>query len=414
MTDHNPTDEEDFEILRFSEEEEEPQERRKPDPESRKKKKRRRGALRQIALALFYLLLVLLILYGATTLYLWIDDRMAENLSHMGAESGETTGQETTEPAQQTDPQADAAATQDSPYRYTRADVDRAYELGLQEGRESVLAQLMESLAETTSVMQALRPLYPKHVIVASGGTFHFVRINEELKKCALVQEELVRDAQTGELSVVRDGETISHKGIDVSSHQGEIKWDQVAADGVEFAIIRVLFRGYGSGAIVEDERFDDNISGALANGVQVGAYVFSQAITEEEMLEEANLAIEKVSPYAAGVPIVIDVERVAGANPRMDALSPSERTDLVLLFCETVRKAGYQPYIYFNTEMSILFLELERLEEIPKWYASYSEDLFFPYAFDLYQYSEKGSVQGIKGNVDLDVTLDPFWEAVG
>jgi GH25 family lysozyme M1 (1,4-beta-N-acetylmuramidase) len=284
-----------------------------------------------------------------------------------------------------------------------------AYQQGVTDGRLALLRLIEEKLLGGNSVVETLRPLYEGKVVLVSNGMFHFVPIDYSLAQSELVQDNL-QVTDTGEYRYVRDGEVISHKGIDVSKHQGDIDWSKVAEDGVEFAIIRCLFRGYGSGALVEDDTFAANMEGAIDNGIHVGVYVFTQAINEEEMLEEAQQAIEMTSQYATSVPIVVDVERVAGANPRMDSLSVEERTRLVRLFCDTVSAAGFKPYIYFNTEMSILYLNLNDLQDIPKWYASYTETMFYPYHYDIWQYSDRGSVSGIQGDVDLNISFSEFW----
>ncbi len=285
-----------------------------------------------------------------------------------------------------------------------------AYEQGVTDGRLALLQLIQEKLLGGNSVVETLRPLYAGKVVLVSNGTFHFVDINYDLAQSDLVQENL-QVTDKGEFQYVKDGTVVTHKGIDVSKHQGSIDWSKVAEDGVEFAIIRCLYRGYGSGLLVEDDTFADNMEGAIDNGIHVGVYVFTQAINDEEMLEEARTAIEMTSKYATSVPIVVDVERVAGANPRMDDLSVEERTRLIRLFCDTVSEAGYKPYIYFNTEMSILYLDLTQLQDIPKWYASYTESMFYPYKYDIWQYSASGRVQGIKGDVDLNISFSKFWE---
>ena len=288
--------------------------------------------------------------------------------------------------------------------------VSDAFDSGFEEGRRITLTNLMENLVATGSSITSLRPFYPDKVIVVSNGTFNFVDIDTTLKLTDLRQEGFVTDID-GEMSYVIDGETLSHKGIDVSSYQGVIDWPRVAADGVEFAIIRTTLRGYGTGRLVEDETFAANIEGAMSAGIHVGAYVFSQAITEEEVIEEAQSAIDALSPYVTGVPIIIDVERISGSQGRMDTLTPSERTDMIVKFAEVVSNAGYKPYVYYNTEMSILYVDLARLEGIPKWYASYSSDFFYPYDIDILQYSATGKVMGINGDVDMDICFKPFWE---
>ena len=112
------------------------------------------------------------------------------------------------------------------------------------------------------------------------------------------------------------------------------------------------------------------------------------------------------MAPYSKDCAIVFDVERVAGEDARMDALSVEERTDLAILFCETVKAAGYKPMIYFNTEMAVLYLELDRLEEYDKWFAAYADEFYYPYAYSVWQYSESGTVDGIDTPVDMNLTF--------
>ncbi|MCM1091242.1 MAG: glycoside hydrolase family 25 protein [Butyrivibrio sp.] len=208
------------------------------------------------------------------------------------------------------------------------------------------------------------------------------------------------------------DGEqVISHKGIDVSRFQGNINWSAVAQDGVEFAFIRVANRGYGTGSLVMDERFKSNIEGAMAAGIHVGVYMFSQAITEAEVIEEANLVLDRLAPYDVKCPIVIDVEKVSDSSARMNQLSVEERTQLTLLFCQTIEAAGYKPMIYHNLEMGALMLDVAALEEYDKWFAYYNDDMYYPYDYKIWQYSDKGRVNGIGTNVDMNICFEPFWE---
>jgi len=273
-----------------------------------------------------------------------------------------------------------------------------------------ILEGIRGQLEEGNTVVETLRPYYPDRIVLVSNGSFHFVPIDPNLKKNPYQQEEIVV-AENGEFQYQKEGQVQSHKGIDVSKFQGKIDWQKVAEDGVEFAIIRVGLRGYGSGKLVEDEYYEDNIKGALRAGIKVGVYIFSQAINEEELLEEAEFVLDKIAPYQIQCPVVFDVEKVAGADGRMNTLSVEERTNLTLLFCQTIERAGYRPMIYHNMEMATLMLDLETLESYGKWFAYYNEDLYYPYAYDVWQYSEKGSINGIEGDVDLNISFGPIWE---
>ena len=275
---------------------------------------------------------------------------------------------------------------------------------------EEILGGIQSSLENGTTMVETLRPYYPDKLVLVSNGTFHFVPISDTLKHHDYKEENL-QILETGELQYMENGEVISHKGIDVSKFQGDIDWKKVAEDGVEFAFIRVALRGYGSGKLVEDEYFEKNIKGANAAGIKVGVYVFSQAINEEELLEEADKVLEMIAPYKVDCPVVFDVEKIAGADGRMNALTVEERTNLTLLFCQTMEEAGYRPMIYHNMEMGALMLNLEALEAYDKWFAYYNTDFYYPYAYKVWQYSEKGKVAGIDTDVDLNISFAPLWE---
>lgn len=275
---------------------------------------------------------------------------------------------------------------------------------------EEILGGIQSSLENGTTMVETLRPYYPDDLVLVSNGAFHFVPISDTLKHHDYKAENL-RILETGELQYEENGEVVSHKGIDVSKFQGDINWKEVAEDGVEFAFIRVILRGYGSGKLVEDEYFEQNIKGATAAGIKVGVYVFSQAVNEEELMEEANKVLEMIAPYKVECPVVFDVEKIAGADGRMNALTVEERTDLTLLFCQTIENAGYRPMIYHNMEMGALLLDLETLEDYDKWFAYYNQDFYYPYAYKVWQYSEKGRVAGIDTEVDLNISFVPLWE---
>lgn len=259
--------------------------------------------------------------------------------------------------------------------------------------------------------MESFRRVYKDDIVIVSGGKYHFIPIRDDLKHNSFVPENL-QILENGELQYLQDGQVITHKGIDVSKHQGDIDWQKVAADGVEFAILRVAYRGYGeAGKLNTDEKFEQNIKGALAAGIKVGVYLYSQAITREELLEEAQLVLDLIAPYKVECPVVFDVEKVSGDKGRMNEISVEERTEFTRLFCETIEKAGYKPMIYHNMEMGALLLNLDELEQYDKWFAYYNKDFYYPYEYKMWQYSDKGRINGINGEVDLNISFGPIWE---
>ena len=294
---------------------------------------------------------------------------------------------------------------------YSQEELDHQLGAAREQAMMDVLGSIKTGLSEGDTVLETIRPLFPEDIVVYSGGKYHFVPINRQLKQNQWVQENL-EILESGELRYLQDGEVISYKGIDVSKYQGKIDWQQVAQDGVEFAFIRVGYRGYGNnGTLVEDARFEENIQGAIAAGIKVGVYFYSQAITEEEALEEAELVLNKIAPYKIECPVVFDVEKVTGADGRMNNISVEERTRVTEVFCQRIEEAGYRPMIYYNTEMGALMLGIEALEGYEKWFAAYSDEFYYPYEYKVWQYSQTGKVSGIQGDVDMNISFAPLWE---
>lgn len=191
--------------------------------------------------------------------------------------------------------------------------------------------------------------------------------------------------------------------GIDVSEHQKDIDWNAVAADGIDFAMIRIAYRGYESGVLHTDAYAEANLTGAINAGIPVGAYVFSQAVTEEEAIEEAKLAIDILRKHDITYPVVFDMEVIHGESARIDPLTVEEGTAIAEAFCKTVKKAGYTPMIYGNMGWLAGCIDLEQLK-YDIWFAQYYDHFTYPYAFTIWQYSDSGTVSGIEGPVDMNL----------
>lgn len=209
-----------------------------------------------------------------------------------------------------------------------------------------------------------------------------------------------------GRYEYVENGEVVSICGIDVSKYQGEIDWEQVKDSGVEYAIIRLGYRGMNEGTLELDPYYFDNVREAAAAGIKVGVYFFSQAKNQEEAIAEAEFVLENIKDYEITYPVVFDTEEVTTYDARANGLTRAERTDCCIAFCEKIREAGYTPMIYANTRYMVMGLELERLGDYDKWFAYYGSSHIFPYEFTMLQYSDTGRVPGIEGAVDLDVSF--------
>lgn len=193
--------------------------------------------------------------------------------------------------------------------------------------------------------------------------------------------------------------------GVDVSSYQPTIDWEAVKASGIEFAMIRVGYRGYVSGELVLDETFLQNMEGAVNAGLDVGVYFFSQALNVEEAVEEAEFVLEQLEGRSLQYPIVFDWEEVQ-ANARTDEMNMLMLTSCALAFCLTVEEAGYEGGIYFNQAYGYSQLNLVSLQDFEFWLAEYDEFPSFAYDFQMWQYTDSGTVPGIEGPVDLNVAF--------
>lgn len=281
-------------------------------------------------------------------------------------------------------------------------------------GRDNLLSSIRAMMEEGDSTLKMLRTLYPNQLVYNEPDGFIFKDINKNLTMHKYDSKNFKIEVDDNDIPTkveyYENDNLVSYKGIDVSKHNGTIDWKKVKADGVDFAILRAVVRGYGSeGNLLPDDSFSKNAKEATANGIAIGAYVFSEAITKEEAIEEADLILEMIKPYEVKYPVVIDIEDIFNDDGRNEALSPSELTDIVLTFCNKIKDAGYTPMIYCNLKGFIGMLEFERLEGIEKWYAYYGDELYFPYDVSMWQFTSSGEVNGVTGKVDLNISFKNY-----
>ncbi|MBR1692769.1 MAG: glycoside hydrolase family 25 protein [Lachnospiraceae bacterium] len=191
--------------------------------------------------------------------------------------------------------------------------------------------------------------------------------------------------------------------GIDVSKWNKEIDWKKVKEAGVEFAIIRCAYRGSSTGALVEDPYFQKNIEGAVAAGIKVGVYFFTQATTVTEAMEEASIAVSLVRNYPLAYPVFIDTEG-AGAKARAANLDVDTRTLVCRTFCETVEAAGYNAGVYASKNWLLHNLDTDKLSNYYTWLAEYKGEATYEGNYDFWQYTSSGHIDGIDGRVDLNM----------
>ena len=197
--------------------------------------------------------------------------------------------------------------------------------------------------------------------------------------------------------------------GVDVSVHQGEIDWTQVADSGVEYAMIRVGRRGYTEGSVVKDAAFDANIQGALEAGLRVGVYFFSQAVTVEEAREEARQVLEWIHGYEITYPVVFDWEVIQESTARTGEVSGEELSALTAAFCQVIAQGGYTPAVYAGSQLVLRGLDLSVIRDYDLWLVEYKAAPTFYYDFTMWQYTASGQVPGIQGNVDLNLCFKEY-----
>lgn len=203
------------------------------------------------------------------------------------------------------------------------------------------------------------------------------------------------------------NSETLSADlGVDVSSYQGWIDWQAVAQSGVDYAILRAGYRGYTHGDTKADDYFSYNLEAATAAGLDVGVYYFSQALTEEEAVAEAQQVLSMVEGYELSYPIYFDWETVEDSNARTDTISSTELTACALAFCETIENAGYRAGVYFNLSTAFQLYHLGELLDYEFWLAEYRDTPTYPFKIHMWQYTDVGKVPGINANVDLNLSF--------
>ncbi len=249
-----------------------------------------------------------------------------------------------------------------------------------------------------------------KHTkIINDLGEEEWVKINNKLEKHDYDFTKLVSKSQL--MQYYEDGKECSFVGVDISKYQEYIDFNKVKKAGIDFCMVRVGARGYGTGQLVLDEYFHENMKRATDAGLTLGVYFFSQAITEEEAIEEANMVIKELENYNVTYPVAFDMEYIENDTARVEKLTKNDKTVIARAFLETIKEAGYTPMIYGKKEWLIQRIDLTKLEEYDIWLAQYEDIPDYPYKFSMWQYTNQGMVDGISGKVDLNISFIDFSE---
>lgn len=244
-----------------------------------------------------------------------------------------------------------------------------------------------------------------KHTMVKySDGGEEWVVISPYIPKNSYDFSKLVSDDNN--FKYIEDGRRLSFLGTDISKYQEDVDFYQLKDAGIDFVMLRVGARGYGTGQIKIDDCFLNNIQKATEAGLDVGVYFFSQAITEEEAVEEANIVIQNLAGYEIRYPVAFDMEYIDNDTARVEAVSKADKTKIAKAFLETVKAAGYRPMIYGDKEWLLKRIDLSKLISYDVWLSQESDIPDFPYEFTMWQYSTSGKINGISGLADLNMCL--------
>ncbi len=249
-----------------------------------------------------------------------------------------------------------------------------------------------------------------KFNISSAGEKPEYVYINDAIPKSDLVQDDFSY-VSGNRLVYSQGGRNVSHFGIDVSKYNGTISWNKVKKQGVEYALIRVGSRGYSTGSVVLDEKFSENLNGCKNNGIDVGVYFFSQAISIEEAVEEANYCVAALGGQAIRYPIIFDSEKVLNDSYRTENLSSTELTEIFKAFAGQVKAFGYTPMFAGTKEQLVRHVDLENMNGYDIWLIDNGDKTEYPYRYSIRQYTDKGTIDGIDGNVNLDICLISYAE---
>jgi GH25 family lysozyme M1 (1,4-beta-N-acetylmuramidase) len=199
--------------------------------------------------------------------------------------------------------------------------------------------------------------------------------------------------------------------GIDVSAYQYDIDWQAVADSGIDFAMIRVGFRGWGkTGSLNIDKYALQNLQGAIDAGLDVGVYFFSQALNTAEAEAEAELVLDIIKDYNITYPVVFDWEEIGNSSARTNGMTKTAITDCALAFCEKIEAAGYTPMVYYYKYLGLVKYDLTRIHgRYDVWFAQVTSLPNYPYEFQMWQYATDGTVPGITGGVDMNICFKNY-----
>ncbi len=251
-----------------------------------------------------------------------------------------------------------------------------------------------------------------KHTLITNrDGTEEWVLISPYLTKNTFDFTKM--EDKAGLKRYMENGRKTSFVGVDISKHTGKVSFDRIKAAGVDYVMIRLGSRGYSTGQITLDENFKENIEGAIEAELDVGIYFYSQAISQDEAIQEVNFVVQNLEPYRAHVkyPIAFNMEFVSNDKSRIEGIGREDKTAVTASFMEGIRAAGYVPMIYGDKEWLIKEIDMTKLQDYDVWLSQEEEIPDYPYRYSMWQYNTDGVVNGIDGGADLNICFVNYSE---
>ena len=244
-----------------------------------------------------------------------------------------------------------------------------------------------------------------KHTLVVNrDGTEEWVLITPYLPKNDYDYTNLV--SQSGRMAYYTDSRVTSYLGVTIDKYDDYVDFGLLRDDGIDYVMVRVGVRGYGTGTISLDEYYTDNISRANQAGLDVGIYFTSQAITVEEAMEEAIALIAVAQENKVTYPLAIDIGFILNDTSRIEELTKAEKTEIIRTFADTIKEAGFNCVIHADKEFLIKEIDLSKFSDVDIWLDNNGDLPDYPYAFTMWEYASNGSVNGISGPADMSISF--------
>lgn len=243
-----------------------------------------------------------------------------------------------------------------------------------------------------------------KTKVILPDGTEQWVMINAYIQKhnydfVGLVYQEPV-------MKYYDKGKVASHLGVNLNRNSGDVNFEKLKSAGAEFVMVRMGARGYQNGQITMDDKFATYVQQAREAGLEVGLTFYSQAVTKEEAVEEANVVLSSISANSITYPIVFDMETVSNDTSRIDTLSKMTLTSIADSFCKTIKEAGYSPMIYGNKYWLLRKIDLTKLGSYDIWLSQEEDIPDYPYRFSMWEYTREGLIDGVSGDASLSISF--------